>query len=325
MNKNFFCGIAIAAMLATACGANAQSPADNGAAEPSTVYFIREISPESLVKIYKALGREATGNVAVKISTGESEKSHQLDPDLIADFVKEVNGTLVECNTAYDGNRRHTAEHLKAVEQRGYNRIAKVDIMDATEEVAIPVKDGIHLDKDIVGKNFLNYDFLVVLSHMKGHQMGGFGGALKNISIGIASSNGKAYIHSAGKTANADSIWRNIAEQDMFLESMADACKGVIEHVGKNKALYINVANNMSIDCDCNGNPAKPEMADLGILASLDPVALDRASVDMILNADDPHKASMIERINSRHGTHTIDVAEKHGLGTQNYKIVEIR
>ena len=321
----------LTAGIATSCGSKAADTSKEAADSTDvaaadslpTVYYIKDITPENIVKIYNALGRPATGKVGVKISTGESNKSHQLDPALIKDFVNLVDGTLIECNTAYAGNRNTTEAHLKAVKEHGYTDIAPVDIMDAEGEVALPVDSGFHLTKDIVGKDFLNYDFIVVLSHFKGHQMGGFGGALKNISIGIASSNGKAYIHSAGKTENADSIWSNIAEQDAFLESMADACKGIITHTGKN-ILYINVANNLSVDCDCNGNPAAPKMKDFGILASLDPVALDRACVDMVFNSDDPGKDDLIERINSRHGTHILTAAEKLGLGSQKYNLVTI-
>lgn len=314
-------------LLSTGCSGKAASAETNETAADTvalpTVYYIKNITPENLVKIYEALGTKAEGKVGIKISTGESMKSNQLDTALISDLVRAVNGTFIECNTAYAGNRNTTEKHYQTAKEHGYVDLAGVDIMDAEGEVDLPVEGGKHLTKDIVGKNFLNYDFIVVLSHFKGHQMGGFGGALKNISIGIASSNGKAYIHSAGKTANADSIWSNIAEQDDFLESMADACKGIIDHTGKN-ILYINVANNLSIDCDCNGNPAAPEMADLGILASLDPVALDRACVDMVFNSNDPGKEHLIERINQMHGTHILEAAENLGLGSQKYNLVTI-
>lgn len=314
-------------LLSTACSGKAASAETNETAADTvalpTVYYIKDITPENLVKIYEALGTKAEGKVGIKISTGESMKSNQLDTALISDLVRAVNGTFIECNTAYAGNRNTTEKHYQTAKEHGYVDLAGVDIMDAEGEVDLPIEGGKHLTKDIVGKNFLNYDFIVVLSHFKGHQMGGFGGALKNISIGIASSNGKAYIHSAGKTANADSIWSNIAEQDDFLESMADACKGIIDHTGKN-ILYINVANNLSIDCDCNGNPAAPEMADLGILASLDPVALDRACVDMVFNSNDPGKEHLIERINQMHGTHILEAAENLGLGSQKYNLVTI-
>ena len=262
--------------------------------------------------------------MAVKVSTGESNKSNHLDTALIRPLVQLVNGTIVECNTAYEGNRNATEKHLKAAAEHGFTSIAKVDIMDAEGDTLLPLEGGKHLKYDIVGKSYPGYDFTVVLSHFKGHAMGGFGGALKNISIGIASSNGKAYIHSAGKVEDASVIWRNIAEQDDFLESMAEAAKAVINHAGDN-ILYINVANRLSVDCDCDGNPAVPKMGDIGILASLDPVTLDRACVDLVFNSDDPGKDDLIERINSRHGTHTLDYAEQIGIGSQEYELVELQ
>lgn len=316
--------LAAALISATACTAKASEPATAAIDSVATVYFIKEITPESLIKNYKALGREAHGKVGVKISTGESMKSHQLSPQLIAPLVNSFNGTLIECNTAYPGNRNTTESHLKAIKDHGYTAIAPVDIMDAEGDTAITIVGGKHLPYDIVGKHFLNYDFMVVLSHFKGHAMGGLGGALKNISIGIGSSDGKAWIHTAGKTRNPAELWNNLPEQDIFLESMADACKGVIDHIGRDNVLYINVANNLSVDCDCNGNPAQPQMKDLGIFASLDPVALDRACVDAVFNSSDNGKGDLIERINSRHGTHTITAAEQLGLGSQKYKIVTI-
>lgn len=326
MKPLIYLSLAAAMMSASACAkTSASSEARTETTDSvATVYHIKEISPESLLKIYKALGRDAHGKVGVKISTGESMKSNHLSPALIAPLVSSLNGTLIECNTAYPGNRNTTEAHLQAIKDHGYTAIAPVDIMDAEGDTAITINGGEHLPYDIVGKNFLNYDFMVVLSHFKGHAMGGLGGALKNISIGIGSSDGKAWIHTAGKTRNPAELWSNLPEQDVFLESMADACKGVIDHIGSNNVLYINVANNLSVDCDCNGNPATPEMKDLGIFASLDPVALDRACVDAVFNSSDPGKGDLIERINSRHGTHTITAAEQLGLGTQNYKIVTI-
>ncbi|MDE6831696.1 MAG: DUF362 domain-containing protein, partial [Muribaculaceae bacterium] len=264
----------------TATAEATEAPADT----IPTVYYIKDITPENIVKVYEALGREAKGNkVGIKISTGESNKSNHLDTALIADFVRLVNGTFIECNTAYAGNRNTTEAHRATAKEHGYTDLAGVDIMDADGEIELPVVGGKHLTKDIVGKNLADYDFIVVLSHFKGHQMGGFGGALKNISIGIASSSGKTYIHSAGKTANVDSIWSNTAEQADFIESMAEAAKAVTDYTGDH-ILYINVANNLSVDCDCNGNPAAPEMGDLGVLASLDPGALDKACVDWGMN-----------------------------------------
>ena len=332
MKKTFFVlGLAAAAVLASCGGAKADTSASaSNDAEPvdsgvSKVYFIKDITPENLVKVYEALGRRADGNnVAVKVSTGESNKSNHLDTALIRPLVQLVNGTIVECNTAYEGNRNATEKHLKAAAEHGFTSIAKVDIMDAEGDTLLPLEGGKHLKYDIVGKSYPGYDFTVVLSHFKGHAMGGFGGALKNISIGIASSNGKAYIHSAGKVEDASVIWRNIAEQDDFLESMAEAAKAVINHAGDN-ILYINVANRLSVDCDCDGNPAVPKMGDIGILASLDPVALDRACVDLVFNSDDPGKDDLIERINSRHGTHTLDYAEQIGIGSQEYELVELQ
>ena len=236
------------------------------------VYFYKEINAGNLVKIYEALGREAKGKVAVKLSTGEPGGHNFLQPALIKDLVQKVNGTIVECNTAYGGKRGDTRSHLQAAKDHGFTAIAPVDIMDAEGEVELPVEGGKHLKADIVGKNYLNYDFTVVLSHFKGHAMGGFGGAIKNISIGIASSNGKRNIHSAGTSTTS---WGHPAQDD-FLESMAEAAKAIIDHCGEN-ILYISVANNLSVDCDCDSSPADPQMGDIGILASLDPVALDKA------------------------------------------------
>lgn len=306
------------------CSSTVYATSPTATESVATVYHIKEISPQSLIKIYKALGRNANGKVAVKISSGESMKSNHLSPKLIAPLVNSVNGTLVECNTAYPGNRNTTQAHIQAIKDHGYADIAPFDIMDADGDTTITIKGGFHLPYDIVGKNFLNYDFMIVLSHFKGHAMGGMGGALKNISIGIGSSNGKAWIHTAGKTNNPNELWDNLPEQDDFLESMADACKGVIDHMGAENMVYINVANNLSVDCDCNGNPTTPKMDDLGIYASTDPVALDRACVDAVFQSSDPGKGDLIERINSRHGTHTITSAKKLGLGSQSYKIIEI-
>lgn len=289
-----------------------------------TVYYIKDITPENIIKVYEALGRKADGkNIGIKISTGESNKSNHLDTALIADFVRLVNGTFIECNTAYAGNRNTTEAHLKAAKEHGFTDLAGVDILDAEGEIELPVVGGKHLTKDIVGKNIENYDFMVVLSHFKGHQMGGFGGALKNISIGLGSSAGKAYIHTAGKTSCVDSLWSNQPKQEAFIESMAEAAKAITDYYG-DRILYINVANRLSVDCDCNGNPEEPKMGDLGVFASLDPVALDRACVDMVMNSDDPGKEDLIERINSRLGTVILEHAEELGVGSQKYKLVVI-
>ncbi len=310
-------------LCAGPCGGRARAndnPPQEKTANPK-VYLTRTITPEALVRIYEALGREATGRVAVKLSTGEPGGHHFLQPALVAPLVRKVGGTIVECNTAYGGGRARTADHLKAAADHGFTAIAAVDIMDAEGETALPVEGGRHLAEDYVGKNFLNYDFTVVLSHFKGHAMGGFGGAVKNISIGIASSAGKAWIHSAGKTKNAAEMWSALPPQDDFLESMAEAAKAVADHCGE-RILYINVMNNLSVDCDAH--PAAPEMGDIGILASTDPVALDKACVDLVYASDDPGKVHLIERIESRHGTHTLDHAAAIGLGDPDYELIDI-
>ena len=234
-----------------------------------------------------------------------------------------TDGTIVECNTAYEGKRFSTEDHLKAAEDHGFTAIAPVDIMDAEGEVKLPLEGGKHLKYDILGSHYPDYDFTVILSHFKGHAMGGFGGAVKNMSIGIASSNGKSYIHSGGKIDSTNGLWENLAEQDNFLESMAEAAKAVADHCGDN-ILYISVANNLSVDCDCDSHPADPEMHDIGILASLDPIALDKACTDLVRSSDDHGKIHLIERIDSRHGMHTLDYGEEIGLGTQNYKLVNL-
>lgn len=291
--------------------------------DTSLVYMTKEISPQAILRLYDALGRDAKGKVAVKISTGEPGGHNFLDPQLIGPFVKSLEGTIVECNTAYTGRRFTADEHYKAAAEHGFTSIAPVDIMDAKGEIKIPVKDGKHLKYDIVGESWPNYDFTVILSHFKGHQMGGFGGAVKNMSIGIASSNGKSYIHSAGQWDSAEGVWSHTASQDDFLESMAEAAKAIADHAGEN-IIYISVANKLSVDCDCNGNPEDPKMADIGILASLDPVALDKACTDLVRQSEDHGKIHLIERIDSRHGMHTLDYAEQIGLGTQNYKLVKL-
>lgn len=285
------------------------------------VYYYKEISAENLVNIYKALGREAKGKVAVKLSTGEPGGHNFLQPSLIKDLVQSVNGTIVECNTAYGGGRANTKNHLKAAKDHGFTAIAPVDIMDAEGEIALPVVGGKHLKEDFVGSHYPDYDFTVVLSHFKGHAMGGFGGAIKNISIGIASSAGKAWIHSGGKTKGDP--WGNLPEQDVFLESMTEAAKAIVDHCGEN-ILYISVANNLSVDCDCDASPEDPKMGDIGILASLDPVALDKACTDLVRASKDHGKIHLIERIDSRHGMHTLDYAEQLGLGSQKYVLIRL-
>lgn len=235
--------------------------------------------------------------------------------------MQKIDGTIVECNTAYEGKRLRTEDHRKAAEDHGFTAIAPVDIMDAEGEVALPVQGGKHLKEDFVGSHYPAYDFTVILSHFKGHAMGGFGGAIKNMSIGIASSGGKTWIHTAGKTKT--DIWNNMAEQDDFLESMAEAAKAVADHCD-GKIIYISVANNLSVDCDCDASPEDPKMGDIGILASLDPVALDRACTDLVRSSKDHGKIHLVERIDSRHGMHTLDHAETLGMGSQTYELIKL-
>lgn len=325
--KKLFSIMLCGAFILTGCAGNnkAENNAQATEAQPdsSVVYMTHEISPEAIVKLYKALGREAKGKVAIKISTGEPGGHNFLQPSLIADFVKLTDGTIVECNTAYAGKRFSTEDHLQAAKDHGFTEIAAVDIMDADGEVKLPLEGGKHLEYDIVGSHYPDYDFTVILSHFKGHAMGGFGGAVKNMSIGIASSNGKSYIHSGGKIDTTDSLWQKLAQQDDFLESMAEAAKAVADHCGEN-ILYISVANNLSVDCDCDSHPADPQIHDIGILASLDPIALDKACTDLVRNSEDHGKIHLIERIDSRHGMHTLDYGEEIGLGSQTYKLVTL-
>lgn len=290
------------------------------------VYVTRDISPESLIKIYEALGRKAEGRVAVKVSTGEAGNPNYLQPSLIAGLVKKVGGTIVECNTAYGGRRGTAEEHMRVAEEHGFTKIAKVDIMDAEGEFRIPVRDTTNIKYDLVGKNLKNYDFMINLAHFKGHPMGGLGGVIKNQSIGVASANGKAYIHTAGYQDKVEGMWNHTQNQEGFLESMAAAAQAVADFFG-DRILYISVMNNMSVDCDCVATPEKPTLKDYGILASLDPVALDQACVDIIFNmtaSEGNDNAPLKERISSRHGTHTIEHAEKIGLGSRKYTLVNI-
>jgi len=286
----------------------------------SVVYMTKDISPEGLMAVYKQLNWKETGKVAVKVSTGEPPASNYLDPDLIGDLVQSVDGTIVECNTAYGGERSSTAMHRQVAKDHGFTEIADVDIMDAQGSMTLSVKGGTHLKKNYVGKHFKNYDSFLVLSHFKGHAMAGFGGAIKNISIGIASAKGKSYIHSGGTSTSGFN-----GEQNDFLESMAEAGKAVSDSLRKGKNIvYINVMNNLSVDCDCDGYPAKPDMRDIGILASTDPVALDQACVDFIYQQKDGEGASLVKRIESRNGLLTLEHAEKIGLGSRNYSLVTI-
>ncbi len=291
--------------------------------EKSKVYFTKQITPESLIKIYETVGKELTGKVAVKISTGEPGGHNFLNPNLIKDLVKKLNGTIVECNTAYAGRRNTTEEHWKAIKEHGFLDIANVDIMDEEGDMAIPVRNGLHLQENYVGSHLANYDSMLMLSHFKGHAMGGFGGALKNMSIGVASSGGKTFIHTAGKTNVPSELWSNLPEQDHFLESMAEADESVIDYM-KGNIVYINVINNLSIDCDCDSNPEAPCMADIGITASLDPVAVDKASLDLVYNSEDEGKQRLINRIEEKHGIRTVEHAEELGIGTTDYELIDI-
>lgn len=318
--------LAAAALMLCSCKGNSQPAVDTTAVveEGATVYMSTEITPQSLIKIYEALGVKAEGRVAVKISSGEGGNTHYLQPALIGDFVKSVNGTLVECNTAYPGTRMDTKSHWKTIREHGFLDIAPFDIMDEEGTMQIPVVDTTHIKYDIVGSHLANYDFMINLAHFKGHAMGGYGGVLKNQSIGVASTAGKLYIHSAGRSTTE---WID-DDQDGFLESMAAASQGVHNYfTGRNGIVYINVMNNISIDCDCDGNPHAPELKNIGILASTDPVALDQACLDLVYNhknTEGDDNTALIQRIEKQHGIHTVEHAEKIGLGTRKYHIVSI-
>lgn len=320
--------IALFATMAIAAAASPLNAQTVEKPEKTKVFFTCDISPESLVSIYKALGKEATGKVAVKISTGESAQSNHLRPELIGNLVKEVNGTIVECNTAYGGNRSNTASHRRAIEQRGYGEIATVDIMDEEGGMNLPMQDTKWFSENLVGSHLANYDFMINLAHFKGHAMGGFGGVLKNQSIGIATPDGKTRIHTAGAYSDPRYVFQQPHGQDAFLESMAGAAQSVHNYFkGKKGIVYINVMNNLSVDCDCDGHPSAPQMKDIGILASLDPVALDKACLDLVFNHESTagdNSAPLVERINSRHGSHTVDYAAEIGLGSLAYDLIDI-
>ena len=328
----------VAALIMAGCKNNQPAEAQP-AGDEAVVYLTKDISPEGLLNIYKALGVEAKGRVAVKISTGEGSNPNYLKPELIRLLVEEVDGTIVECNTAYSsgpGNeqddRNNSANHWKVIGRHGFTPLFKVDIMDEEGEMRIPVQDTTHIRYDIVGSHMANYDFMIALNHFKGHPMGGYGGALKNLSIGCASANGKAYIHSSGKMEQLDmaKLWtpEYVGNQDGFLESMAAAAQAVTDYFRAKKGIvYISVMNNMSIDCDCVDHPEPVKLEDYGILASTDPVALDQACIDIINNqqvtaTNDP--TDLLNRIDKQHGVHTIEHGEAIGLGTRIYRIVNI-
>ena len=284
----------------------------------STVYFTRDLTPAAMIRLYGALGVQLPGRVAVKIHSGEPGNQNFLRPDFMKPMIDHVGGTIVECNTAYDGGRNTTKAHKITMERHGWLSAAQVDIMDETDDMELPIPSGRVIRKNFVGAHLANYGSLLVLSHFKGHPMGGFGGALKNISIGIASSRGKQYIHGAG---DMDKFWD--ADHDSFLEAMADAAWSIHNRF-QGKIAYLNVMKNMSVDCDCCAVAADPKIGDIGILASLDPVALDQACLDLVYASDDPGKADLIERIESRNGVHTVEAAAAIGIGSREYELVKI-
>ena len=292
----------------------------------SKVYFTKEITPEAVVKLYDTLGRKLEGNVAIKVHSGEAGNQNFLHPEFWKPVVDHVGGTVVECNTAYEGERNSSEKHRKLIGAHGWNNYFAVDLMDEDgPDVEIPIKrHHEHLKSDIVGKNFMKYDSMLVLSHFKGHPMGGYGGALKQLSIGCASSAGKVNIHSAGKYTSAedqDVVWTDLPEQNAFLESMAEAASAVVDHF-QDKIVYVNVMANMSVDCDCCAIAEDPCMKDIGILISTDPVAIDKACIDLVKQSDDPGKEHFLERVTSRNGEHTIDAACDLGIGVMEYELI---
>ena len=291
--------------------------------EKAKVYFTREITPESVVKMFKMLGKELPGKVAVKVHSGEEGNQNYLHPEFMKPMVEEVGGTVVECNTAYEGERDTTEKHIRLMENHGWSKYFNVDIMDAEgPDDVLEIENGKVIKKNYVGKNLKNYDSMLVLSHFKGHPMGGYGGALKQLSIGVASGKGKRYIHCAGKEGGSyEDMFTT--DQIKFLEAMADAASSVVKHFKGNIA-YINIMKNMSVDCDCCNVAEDPCMADIGILASLDPVAIDQVCIDLVKASNDPGRDHLLERIDSRHGTHTIDAAADLGIGTKEYELINV-
>lgn len=287
--------------------------------EKAKVYFTKDVSPEGLLRAYESLGKKLSGKVAIKLHSGEDGNQNYVKPEFVKDLIEKVHGVVVECNTAYEGQRNTTEKHVKLMEKHGWNEYFDVDILDSEgPDKVLDISNGKVIRKNYVGKNIEKYDSMLVLSHFKGHPMGGYGGALKQLSIGVASSYGKAFIHGAG---NADEIWT--ADHDAFLESMADAASSVVDYF-KDQILYINIMCNMSVDCDCCAKAEDPCMADIGILASLDPVAIDQACIDLVYGSKDTGKTHLIERIESRNGIHTIEEASRLGIGSREYELISI-
>ena len=292
--------------------------------EKSKVYFTKEITPENVVKMYEILGVSLPGKVAVKLHSGEQGNQNYIRPEFVKAIVEKVNGTVVECNAAYEGARNSTEKHKKLIEDHGWTKYFDVDIMDAEgPDVVLEIPNGKILKENFVGKDIEKYDSMLVLSHFKGHPMGGYGGALKQLSIGCASSEGKSWIHSAGQSKDQTKIWDNLPEQNKFLESMADAASSVIKHFGKN-IVFINVMCNLSVDCDCCAVAEDPCMKDIGILASTDPIAIDQACIDLVYNSKDPGRDHFVERVERQNGVHTIEAAAELGFGTREYEMINI-
>ena len=292
--------------------------------EKSKVYFTKEITPESVVKMYETLGINLPGKVAIKLHSGEQGNQNYLRPEFVKPIVEKLNGTVVECNAAYEGARNTTEKHKKLIDEHHWTKYFNVDIMDEEgPDVELEIPNGKILKQDFVGKHINNYDSMLVVSHFKGHPMGGYGGALKQLSIGVASSEGKAWIHSAGKSKDQYTIWGDLPEQDKFLESMADAASSVVKRCNGNIA-FINVMCNLSVDCDCCAVAEDPCMKDIGILASLDPIAIDQACIDLVYNSKDPGRDHFVERVERQHGIHTIEAAAELGFGTREYELVEV-
>ena len=290
----------------------------------SKVYFSRILTPERIIDMYKALGVELKGNVGVKVHSGEDGNQNYLRPEFLKPMIEYVNGTVIECNTAYEGARNTSEKHKRLFEKHGWYKYFPVDLMDENDDdLVLDIPNGKVIKKDYIGSHIDRYDSILVLSHFKGHPMGGYGGALKQLSIGFASSRGKAYIHSAGVTTDQTKVWDKLPEHDRFLEAMADAASAVHNKL-KGRVLYISIMCNMSVDCDCCAVAEDPCMKDIGIVASTDPIALDRACLDLVMKSNDPGKEHFLERVNSRHGTHTIEAAAELGFGTKEYELIEI-